>query len=167
MGYKRLISEVSSSLSSTDSSLSQSLFSQTFSGSGPSALTYTFQKTLQTIRMDITSTAPGKVNFMLTPNGIGGFAKVEKVVFWGEGCNLPATMTMGYRKDGTPYNITNGSWTGTMPDGDSAEGFMQFDYATASLHPNIGNLIIPTGTICHVTSSAGPFALQIFYRTEE
>ena len=153
--------QFSQSFTQSINNLSQSLFSQTFSGTGPSALTYTFQKTLQTIRMDITSTSPGKVNFMLTPSGFGGYALVEKVVFWGEAYNVPATMSIGYRKDGTPYDITNGSWTGTISDGDS------FGYNTASLHPNIGNLIIPTGTICHITSSAGPFALQIFYRTQE
>lgn len=152
-----------SQVTGSDSALSQSLFSQTFSGSGLSALTYTFQKTLQTIRLNVTATYPHKVVFMMTPpGGAGGYAIAEKVVFWTEhGANLPATMSIGYREEGFPYNITNGNWTGSIQAGD------MFGYSTASLHPDIGNRIVPVGEICFVTSSGGPFALQIFYRTQE
>lgn len=158
MGYRRFYAELSSSFSGSDAQLSQSLFTQTFSGSGQSALTYTFQKNLQTIRVDITSSDPGKVNFLLTPSGSGP-ALVEKVVAWGEGAALSGAFAV--QNNGEGKQITNGFWTGTIVDGDAGT------YVTASLHPNIGNTIVSAGALCYVTSSRGPIGFQVFYRTQQ
>ncbi len=152
MGYRRFYSELSSSFSGSDSAFSQSSFSGTVIG----GTTYTFQKVLQTIRLDITQSTPGTVNFILTPSG-SGRSIVEKVLAWGEGMNISASFAV--YNGGEAKQITNGFWTGTLANAD-VDG-----YITASL--NYANTLVPAGARCYVTSSAGQFALQVFYRTQE
>ena len=166
MGYKRYISEISSSLSSTDQSLSQSLFTQIFSGSGLSALTYTFEKTLHVMRIKITASSHGGEerhgveNFMLTPPG-DGRAIIEKVVQWGNGVSFSGSFALW--NCATEKNITNGFWTGTVPNGAPPSG----TYITAALHPNIANRILEPGSLCYITSTKQSSVFEIFYRVEQ
>jgi hypothetical protein len=158
MGYRRYIeetqSQLSSSFSGSTSQLSQSIFTQSISGS----TTYTFQKNLQSMRLQITATFPSTINFLLTTQG-GGASKIEKVVAWGE--NFSVSGSFALRNNTESRFITNGFWTGTITNGGTPAN------VTASLHPLVGNTIVQENSMCFVTSSQGPFTVQIFYRVQE
>lgn len=166
MGYKRYIAEVSQSFTNTDTAFSQSLFTQTFSGSGISALTYTFEKTLHVMRIKITASSHGGEerhgveNFMLTPPG-DGRSLIEKVVQWGNGTSFSGSFAVWNCTE--QENVTNGFWTGTVPNGAPPSG----SYITAALHPNIANRIIQPGSLCFITSTKASSVFEIFYRIEQ
>jgi len=138
MGYRKYIEE------------------RSFSGTSIGGTAYKFQKALQTIRLDITQSTPGIVNFVLTPSG-SGKSIVEKVLAWGEGMQLSASFAV--YNGGEAKQITNGFWTGTLVNADIS------NYTTASL--NTSNILVPDGSKCYITSSGGQFAVQVFYRTQE